>query len=120
MYRTITKQLSFALVVCGLTATLALAQAGGGVGAAQGGTGGGSGVQDNRGTTGMTGSTGTMDKDNKSQPADNTGGMRPTGETSTECVTGTGVGAVPCMPVSGSKVATPPGTGPQQGGTVVK
>jgi len=92
MYRTITKQLSFALVVLGLTATLALAQAGGGVGAAggQGTMGTGSGAPDNRGMTGNTG------------PVDNTNSPRAGGEISNKCEPGTGVGAVPCRPTSGS------------------
>ena len=96
MYRTTAKRLSLAFVVCGLTATLALAQASGGVGAAGG-----------RGT--MATSSGTLsspDMRGTGGPVTMPNSPRPGGEISNNCAPGTGVGAVACVPTSKNTEST--------------
>lgn len=92
MHHTLTKQLSFAFVVLSLTATLALAKADDGVGAAggQGNMGTSSGAPSN---TGMTKNDGPVSKSR---------GPWAGGEITNTCAPGTGVGAVVCVPTSGS------------------
>ncbi len=92
MQHTITKQVSFAFVVLSLTATLALAKVGGGVGAAggQGNIGTSSEAPNNLGMTGNDG------------PVSDPKSTRAGGEISNTCAPGTGVGAVACVPTSGS------------------